>query len=131
MGAGDNISAFKITGGNSTLFIYIVAGVLLLALSIVIFKFLVKQYRQYKIRKEEEERFFRICRKRKLTAQEQEFLETVAAEYQIKRPLALVRSLRIFDKYMAIEVAKYRDEYLPAQFFAQRLPVDVEVAGVS
>ena len=110
MGAGDNIKAFKMTGGNTELFIYLVAGVLFVAFFIIAFKLILKYYRQHKIRKEEEERFLRICRKRKLTSQEQEFLETVAGEHQIKRPLALVRSLRIFDKYMAIEVAKYRNE---------------------
>ncbi len=110
MGAGGNISAFKLTSGNTALFLYIAIGVLVLALTIVIIRLLLKNYRQYKARKEEEERFLRICRKRKLTSQEQEFLESVAQQYQIKRPLALVRSLRIFDKYMALEVTKYREE---------------------
>ena len=110
MGAGGNISAFKIGGGNTAIFLYIFIGVIALALAIIVIRMLLKSYRQFKIRKEEEERFSRICRRRKLTPQEQEFLENVAQQYQIKRPLALVRSLRIFDKYMAMEVTKYRDE---------------------
>lgn len=110
MGAGGNIGAFKIGSGNTSLFLYILIAAVAIALIIVIYKQIKIRYQRYKAAQEDNERFLRVCRKRKLSRQEVEFIQEIAQKYNLKRLLLLVRNIRVFDRYMAREVSLYRDE---------------------
>lgn len=109
MGARDYIKAFQIQAGNAELFAYIVGGLLAVVLLVILIRILKVYILKYKSEKLDRERFYLICKKRRLSPEQIDFLEEIIQRYQLRRRIVLVRNIQVFDKYMAREVARFRD----------------------
>lgn len=110
MGGRDHLSAFKVQGGDSNLFVIIVGGLIAIVLLIILYRVLKSYYIKFSTARQERERFNRVCAKRRLTGAEIDFLQELIQKYQLSRPVVLVRNIQVFDKYMAREVARYRNK---------------------
>lgn len=105
---GARAQSFRIGEGDTSI-IFLILGVIVVAVLLWGLKYLYTNV--YLVRKKEKQewaRFYQVCRRRKLTKSEVEFLTTVARKYRLQRPVYIVRFLETFDKLVYREIQTYR-----------------------
>ena len=107
---GAAAESFKIKSGDPII-IYVLIGLALLIGLIWLGRFLYTDvYLKSQQVRQEWARFHHVCRRRKLTAAEIEFLSGVVKKYQLPRPVFLVRFMETFNRYMYREVETTRGQ---------------------